>query len=76
MKQAGLFTIKGFGLEQLNPTLGVFCPGVLYPYAREMVTSMVGRGGFPQLVLAPVNFEALYAQQQKETEGEAEAVSQ
>lgn len=66
VKQAGIFNIEGFPEEQLQHTLGSFCPSVLYPYAREVVTDVVTRGGFPQLVLAPVNFEALYAQHLEE----------
>lgn len=62
VKQAGIFTIKGFNDEELKHTLGSFCPSTLYPYAREVVTDVVTRGGFPQLILAPVNFEALYQQ--------------
>jgi len=76
IKQAGLFAASGFPEEQLKHALGVFCPSVLYPYAREAVSAAVSRGGFPQLVLAPVNFEALYAQHQKqaaETKKEKEA---
>ena len=65
VKQAGIFAIKGLSEEQLKPALGIFCPSVLYPYAREVVTDVVTRGGFPQLVLAPVNFESLYAQEQE-----------
>jgi preprotein translocase subunit SecB len=42
--------------------LGSYCPNVIYPYAREAVSDLVGKGGFPQLLLAPVNFDALYAQ--------------
>lgn len=61
-KQAGIFTIQGFEDEQLHHFLGSFCPSILYPYAREVVTDMVSRGSFPQLILAPVNFDALYAQ--------------
>jgi len=60
--QAGLFVITGFGKQELNAVLGSYCPSVLYPYARELVSSLVNRGGFPQLNLAPVNFEAMYAQ--------------
>ena len=48
--------------------MGIFCPNILFPYAREVVTDLVARGSFPQLVLAPVNFEALYAQQQQQAE--------
>lgn len=60
--QAGVFMIDGFADEQLHHMLGSFCPNVLFPYAREVVSDMVVRGGFPQLILAPVNFDALYAQ--------------
>ena len=66
IKQAGIFQVKGFSDSQLQHTLGSFCPSVLYPYAREAVTDLVTRGGFPQLILAPVNFDALYAQHQKQ----------
>ncbi len=60
--QAGVFMINGFPSEQLHQMLGSFCPNILFPYAREVVSDMVVRGGFPQLILAPVNFDALYAQ--------------
>ena len=63
VQQAGIFAMQGFVQEELAPMLGAFCPGTLYPYARETVTDLVARGGFPQLVLAPINFDALYAQQ-------------
>lgn len=65
-KQAGIFLLKGFTDDQLHHMLGSFCPNVLYPYAREVVTDVVVRAGFPQLYLAPVNFEALYEQQKKQ----------
>ena len=60
--QAGVFMINGFNNEQLHHMLGSFCPNILFPYAREVVSDIVVRGGFPQLILAPVNFDALYAQ--------------
>lgn len=60
---AGIFTIKGFEDEQFDQVVNSFCPNVLFPYMRETVTDMVSRGSFPQLVLAPVNFDALYHQQ-------------
>ncbi len=66
IKQAGIFAISGFEEEQVNHMLGAFCPNVLFPYAREVVSDIVTRGSFPQLLLAPINFDALY-QQQKET---------
>ena len=64
--QAGIFTIKGAPEQQLDHILGSFCPNILFPYAREAITSEVVRGSFPQLVLAPINFDALYAQQMEE----------
>lgn len=70
--QAGVFMINGFPNDQLHQMLGSFCPNILFPYAREVVSDMVVRGGFPQLILAPVNFDALYAQhmeQQSDKEG-------
>jgi len=66
LQQAGVFTIKGFDEENLGPMLGIYCPNVLFPYARESVASLVTKGGFPQLLLEPVNFEALYAQHMQE----------
>ncbi len=69
--QAGIFTIYGFEKDQLQHLLGSICPNILYPYGREAISALITKGGFPQLVLAPVNFEALYrehlqAQQQQE----------
>lgn len=63
VQQAGIFSIQGFSKDETQPMLGAFCPGTLYPYARETISDLVARGGFPQLVLAPINFDALYAQQ-------------
>ncbi|MFP4136901.1 MAG: protein-export chaperone SecB [Halomonas sp.] len=65
LEQAGLFRIAGIEGEQLEHTLGAFCPNVLFPYARECIDSLVNRGGFPPLMLAPVNFEAIYARKKK-----------
>jgi len=62
VKQAGLFQITGFEEERLGPMLGSFCPNLLFPFAREAIASLVQKGGFPQLLLDPVNFDALYAQ--------------
>lgn len=62
VKQAGLFLIQGFPEERLAPMLGSFCPNLLFPFAREAIGSLVQKGGFPQLLLDPVNFDALYAQ--------------
>ncbi len=65
VQQAGIFTIKGVGEKDLPVMLGSFCPNILFPYAREVISDLVAKGGFPQLLLAPVNFDALYAQHQE-----------
>lgn len=65
LQQAGIFHIEGLGEEPLKQTLGSFCPSVLFPYARETVDSLVVKGSFPPLMLAPVNFDAIYAETQK-----------
>jgi preprotein translocase subunit SecB len=79
VKQAGIFTIQGAPDSQLDHLLNSFCPSILFPYAREAITSQVIRGSFPQLVLAPINFDALYMQQlaekQKETQTTEEAIT-
>ena len=60
--QAGIFSLAGFTDQEMGPMVGSFCPNILFPYAREAVSDLVAKGGFPQLLLAPVNFDALYAQ--------------
>lgn len=69
VKQAGIFTMIDFPADQIRPMLGSFCPNILYPYAREAVTDAVTRAGFPQLYLTPVNFDAIYQQQEMERTG-------
>lgn len=72
VKQAGIFTVAAFPEDQLKQLLGSFCPNILYPYAREVITDVVVKAGFPQLYLSPVNFDALYEQQQQqEANGDA-----
>lgn len=63
VKQAGIFTIDGFPDDALGGMLGAFCPETLFPYAREAVSELVVKGGFPLLALAPVNFNAMYQNQ-------------
>lgn len=60
--QAGIFTIQGLPEDQLAHAIGSACPNILFPYARETISDMVTRGGFPQLLLAPINFDALFLQ--------------
>ena len=70
VKQCGIFSISGMDDANLNGMLGSFCPNILFPYAREAISDLVSKGGFPQLLLAPVNFDALYAQHVQNSEGE------
>jgi preprotein translocase subunit SecB len=65
--QAGLFRIAGVPDDEMGPLLGIGCPTILYPYARETVSDMVTRAGFPPVLLAPVSFEAIYAQRAQES---------
>jgi len=61
--QAGIFTIRGVPPDQMQGVLAVHCPTVIFPYIRETLADAVTRAGFPPVHLAPINFEALYAQQ-------------
>lgn len=72
IQQAGIFHITGIEGPQLAQTLGAFCPNVLFPYAREAVDSLVNKGSFPSLMLAPVNFDAIFAEALKRKQDEAE----
>ncbi|MCP5207682.1 MAG: protein-export chaperone SecB [Hahellaceae bacterium] len=62
IQQAGIFLLSGIEGAQLGQTLGAFCPNILFPYAREAIDSLISRGSFPALMLAPVNFDAIYAE--------------
>ncbi len=66
--QSGIFSLAGFSEQEMAPMVGSFCPNILFPYAREVVSDLVAKGGFPQLLLAPVNFDALYAQHVKQAQ--------
>jgi preprotein translocase subunit SecB len=63
--QAGIFRIQGVPQEQLPMVLGIGCPNIVFPYLREAISDVVIRAGFPPLTLNPVNFEALFMQQQQ-----------
>lgn len=71
VEQAGIFTLAGFNDAELSYMLGVQCPNALFPYARETVSDLVTRGGFPQLLLEPVNFEAMYHEHMQQAQAEA-----
>lgn len=64
VKQAGTFVIRNLPDNELKRAISTLCPGVLFPYARAVVSQLVSQGGFPQFLLPPVNFEALYAANQ------------
>ncbi|CAG9433078.1 MULTISPECIES: protein-export chaperone SecB [Providencia] len=70
VQQAGVFSIDGIEGTQMAHCLGAYCPNILFPYARETITNMVGRGTFPQLNLAPVNFDALFMSYLEQQQGE------
>lgn len=66
LHQAGLFEIAGYSSDELGAIVGSFCPNMLFPYARESIASIVQKGGFPEFVLQPINFDALYLQSQQQ----------
>jgi preprotein translocase subunit SecB len=68
--QAGIFSLRGIPADDLAPLLGIACPNILYPYVRETISDLVTRGGFPPVLLAPVSFEALYAQRAQAEAGQ------
>lgn len=71
VSQAAVFQIRNVPEAELAAVLGIVCPNVLFPYARETVSDVINRAGFPPVLLAPVNFEALY--QQRTAQGSLEA---
>lgn len=75
LHQAGIFNITGYEGEELSTVLGSFCPAVLYPYARETIANIVQKGGFPEFILQPINFEALYAQSRAQGGEEQQAAA-
>ncbi|WP_294033010.1 protein-export chaperone SecB [uncultured Moraxella sp.] len=72
VQQAGIFLLKNIPEDDLPHLLQAYCPNILFPYAREVISDLVTRGSFPQLLLAPVNFEQAYIQSQLEAQAEAE----
>jgi preprotein translocase subunit SecB len=62
VKQAGVFSMTGASVEDLKRLIGSFCPSVLFPYAREAVSDLITKGGFPSFLLPLVNFDALFTQ--------------
>jgi len=73
LQQAGLFDIVGYEGEELKAIVGSFCPNILFPYARESIASLIQKGGFPEFVLQPINFDALFMQAQQQNAAAAAA---
>lgn len=73
VQQAGIFMLANFEQNQLAYMLNSLCPGVLYPYAREAISDIVMKGGFPPMVLTPINFDMVYAQQVQKKQVEQQA---
>ena len=71
LQQAGIFEISGYEGEELKAIIGSFCPNILFPYARESIASLIQKGGFPEFVLQPINFDALYMQAQQQAAQQA-----
>lgn len=71
LQQAGLFEIAGYEGEELQAIVGSFCPNILFPYARESIAALVQKGGFPEFVLQPINFDALYMQSKQQQMADA-----
>jgi preprotein translocase subunit SecB len=69
--QAGIFQIRNVPAAEMDAVLGIACPNILFPYAREVISDVVIRAGFPPVLLNPMNFEALYQQQQAQKQGDA-----
>ena len=76
VQQAGIFELKGYDEAQKGSVLGAYCPNTLYPFAREAVSDLVVTGGFPQLLLSPINFDALYTQKMTQADAPAAASGQ
>ena len=73
LQQAGILSVKGFQEQELAPLFYVYAPSVLFPYARQTVTDLVVKGGFPQLVLQHIHFDQVYAQKVAEQQKASEA---
>ncbi len=73
--QAGILQIRGVPEENLEMIVGITCPNILFPYARESVSDLVVRAGFQPVLLNPINFEALFAQQKQQQAEAAEAAA-
>ncbi len=75
VQQAGIFAVAGFNDDEKKYILGSQCMNILFPYARETISDLTTRGGFPPLLLAPVNFDALFMQAIQQAQEQAEAAT-
>ena len=73
VQQAGIFAIVGLPEQGKHAALNTLCPHTLFPYARRMITDLVAEGGFPPLVLQPINFDQIYAQRMQEAQAQAQS---
>ena len=71
VQQAGIFSIVGLNEQSAHAAINTLCPHTLFPYARRLITDLVADGGFPPLVLQPINFDQIYAQRMQETQAQA-----
>ena len=69
--QAGIFVARNIPAQEMDQVLGIACPNILFPYVREVISDVVVRAGFPPVILSPVNFEAIYAQQRQQAPAQA-----
>ena len=72
VQQAGVFGMQGFSNENRDMILATYCPNVLFPYARQVVSDLIQNGGFPPFLMQPINFDALYAEQVRRRQEGAE----
>ena len=76
VQQAGIFSITGLNEQAMHAALNTLCPHTLFPYARRSVTDLVADGGFPPLVLQPINFDQIYAQRLQEAQAQTNAAKE
>jgi preprotein translocase subunit SecB len=75
VSEAGIFQLRNIPDADLESVLGIACPNIIFPYAREVISDVLVRAGFPPMLLAPVNFEALFQQQKQASAQEVQPVT-
>jgi preprotein translocase subunit SecB len=73
VQQAGIFSISGLNEQSAHAVVNTLCPHTLFPYARRVISDLVADGGFPPLVLQPINFDQIYAQRMQEAQAQAQS---